>query len=245
MRLRAGRAYWLDLWRGLAVVAMIIYHACYDLVVLFGLEGDWFWSRPLFLFQQSIGLSFSILAGMGMAISRHSLKHGTQIFALAWGLTLVTRLAMPDQAIYFGVLHMLGASLMLLSLAKPALKACPQGWGLFASFVLFLAFWPLGGQGLAAPLVRGTEELGWLGVLAGNPPVGFTSSDYYPLLPWIGAVAFGFFLQKGFPMSPQVGENRQGLEKGLLWAGQHALPIYFLHQPLLILLLFPLSRLWA
>lgn len=240
--LRSNRAYWLDLWRGLALVAMVIYHGLYDWALVYGLGGEWFASPLLFIFQQSIGLSFSVIAGISMGLSKKSLGHGVKVLVIAVVISLVTMMLMPGQAIRFGVLHMLGTSIILLSLLKPYLEKIPPKIGLLLSLGLFLAFWPMGEVGLLGGTGTALGSLPILGVVLGFPPVDFASSDYYPLLPWLGAVAFGVFLRDFFPLTPLVGEGRGGLEKGLLMAGQQALPIYLIHQPLLLAVLFPLSR---
>lgn len=245
MRIKDHRSYYLDLWRGFAVIAMVIYHALYNLVIIYGFNWDGFRSLPMYIFQQSIGLSFSIMAGIGLAMSRRSLSHGLNIFGVALVVTLVTHLLMPSQGIYFGVLHMLGLSLILLSLIKKNLKKIPQGVAYALTISFFLAFWPIGQRGLLRDAFSFLQELPIIGIILGFPPETFSSSDYYPLLPWIGAVAFGFYLKPNFPLQRKIGEGLAFWEKIPLFVGQHALLIYLIHQPILLALLFPISHFFA
>lgn len=236
------RAYWLDLWRGLAVLAMIFYHACYDLVVIYGIDWPAFQQPSFFYFQQSIGLSFSLTAGISLALSRHSLQHGLKIFILALVLTAGTLMLMPSQTILFGVLHMLGVSIVLGSFLKKFLEKIPAAFGLVLSFGMFLAFWPLASQSIVGNALNFLEGGGGLSAILGYPPPDFRSSDYYPLLPWFWAVLSGYFLKDFFPLQKKIGKDPSPLEAFLLLCGQKALPIYFLHQPVLLIILFPFGQ---
>ena len=44
----------LDELRGLDLVSMMLYHGCWDLVNLFGIQADWYYGLPGHLWQQSI-----------------------------------------------------------------------------------------------------------------------------------------------------------------------------------------------
>lgn len=49
-----GRYALLDELRGLDLVSMMLYHACWDLVFLFGVQMNWYAATPGHLWQQSI-----------------------------------------------------------------------------------------------------------------------------------------------------------------------------------------------
>lgn len=53
----AGRYALLDELRGLDLVSMMLYHACWDMMFLFGIWMDWYAGMPGRLWQQSIGCS--------------------------------------------------------------------------------------------------------------------------------------------------------------------------------------------
>jgi uncharacterized membrane protein len=79
-------------------------------------------------------------------------------------------------------------------------------------------------------------------MVLGVPPEGGAGVDWYPLLPWLGPALAG--LAVGHMLYP--GGRRGGWGRllpaappwaGLAgWPGRHALPIYLVHQPVLILL---------
>lgn len=56
----AGRYALLDELRGLDLVSMMLYHACWDMMFLFGIWMDWYAGMPGRLWQQTIcsGCSF-------------------------------------------------------------------------------------------------------------------------------------------------------------------------------------------
>ena len=109
----AGRLGWLDGWRGAAVLAMIAYHFGFDLNHLGWLQQNlnedpaWRMARTLILGN------FLFLAGAGFALAqqrsappRRQLTRIARIAAAALLVTLGSRLAFPQSAIYFGTLHL-------------------------------------------------------------------------------------------------------------------------------------------
>ena len=108
-----------DEWRGLVILLMVFYHGLYDLVVIFGVDFPWFWTKWAHFLQVFIAGSFIILSGMCCHFSRNNLKRGAIAFGLGLLMTLATWIALPSQVIRFGVLHLLGASMMLFALLRP------------------------------------------------------------------------------------------------------------------------------
>ena len=47
-----SRLYGLDTLRGLTLVSMIAYHACWDLVWMFGMDWDWYPVQPAVVWKQ-------------------------------------------------------------------------------------------------------------------------------------------------------------------------------------------------
>ena len=60
LRRRSGT---LDSLRGLTLVSMMAYHACWDLVYLYGMPWDWYRSFWAYAWQQSICCTFILLSG--------------------------------------------------------------------------------------------------------------------------------------------------------------------------------------
>jgi uncharacterized membrane protein len=230
--------YWeLDLLRGVAVTMMIGFHALYDLDYLSGPglvdvhSGIW---RAFALATASI---FLLLVGISLTISSararirgeenfgRYLRRGGVIFSWGGVITVSTILLLEEGYILFGVLHLIGASIIL----SPPFTRRPYrallGGSAAVSAGIFLR-----------QISIDTPWLLWIGLA----PRGFYSLDYFPLAPWFGVVLLGISLG-GF-LYPD-GERRFHLPdlsfrtpaKELSILGRNSLAIYLLHQPALII----------
>lgn len=78
----------------------------------------------------------------------------------------------------------------------------------------------------------------WLGFT----PYNFYTLDYFPLLPWLGVMSLGIFLgntlyenyTRHFKL-PDL--SKYAIIKASGFLGRHSLLIYFIHQPVLIIIL--------
>ncbi len=228
------RIWELDALRGLAVLIMIAIHLTYDLVVLFRVVE--LKNPALFNFSTDWGgVIFLVISGLCATLGSHPVKRGLQVFACGMLCTLVTwgmyALKFTDKSIliYFGVLHCLGVCMLLW----PLFKKCPT-W-LLGVLGLMMA-----GVGLYLKAsVR--VSFPWLTPL-GIPSYGFTSSDYFPLLPNLGYFLLGSFLGRTLyknktTLLPRVDPQLLPL-RFLRWWGKHSLLIYLVHQPVLAALVF-------
>lgn len=132
-----GRYALLDELRGLDLVSMMLYHACWDLVFLFGVEMKWYAATPGHLWQQSICLVFILLSGFCVPLGHHTLRRGATVFGAGVLVTAVTLLFMPEDRVVFGVLTLLGSAMLLTGLLEPLLKKVPPAVGLAVAAVLF------------------------------------------------------------------------------------------------------------
>lgn len=140
LRAAAGQRFWqIDALRGLALLNMLVYHAMYDWVYIFGHASGWYdiWSTHCHVWQQYICWSFILLSGYSFTLSRRPLKNGLLTAACAVVLTVATAVAMPEEVIWFGVLHLLGCAALLTCLLHPALEKLPPLAGVTGSVVLF------------------------------------------------------------------------------------------------------------
>lgn len=76
----SGRYALLDELRGLDLLSMMLYHGCWDLVNLFGIQADWYYGLPGHLWQQSICWVFILLSGFCVQLGHHTLRRGAQVF---------------------------------------------------------------------------------------------------------------------------------------------------------------------
>ena len=212
----------MDAWRTAAIVLMVAYHFLYDLYIFGIISANQLFSTPLNVLERFICCSFILLAGASARFSRNNLRHGLTV--LAAGLAVEIGAAVAGQTIRWGVLMLLGSSMVIWHFLGKGLQRLP-GWSAAAgSGVLFFAFgwWTK----------RAAVSAGWLYPLGFTAP-GFFSADYFPLLPWfflflIGTALGGWCLEHR--------ENRiltASLPGALTWPGRHSLIIYVLHQPIL------------
>ena len=125
----------LDAWRTLAIVLMMVYHFLYDLYIFGILSADQLFSAPMNVLERFICGSFILLAGASARFSRNNLRHG--LIVLAAGLAVEIGAALAGQTIRFGVLMLLGWSMVLWHLLGEWLQRLP-GWSVTAgSGILF------------------------------------------------------------------------------------------------------------
>lgn len=109
-----GRLSLLDSIRGLTLISMILYHACWDAVYLMGMDWPWYRSRAGFVWQQSICWTFILLSGFCVPYSRRLLKRGLKVFAAGALVMLVTNLVLSEDRVVFGVLTLIGSCMLLM-----------------------------------------------------------------------------------------------------------------------------------
>lgn len=125
----SGRYALLDELRGLDLVSMMLYHGCWDLVNLFGIQADWYYGLPGHLWQQSICWVFILLSGFCVQLGHHTLRRGAQVFGAGALVTAVTLLFMPEDRVIFGVLTLLGSAMLLTGLLEKPLRRIPPAAG--------------------------------------------------------------------------------------------------------------------
>lgn len=240
-----GRVWLLDEIRGAAIILMVLYHLGYDLVAIFGLDMPFFYSPALNFLRNIIAGTFIFVSGIACRYSRSNLKRGALTFLFGLLMTAATLLVIPDQVIWFGVLHLLGASMMLYAvLHKPLGKLSPLlGAALF--LVLFAVFFSVPQHLINLPFVRlpipdSLYQTGWLFAL-GFPSPSFFSSDYYPLLPWFFLFLGGSYIGVPLKAGAAPAYFYRSHARWLAAIGRNTIYIYLIHQPViygLLLLLF-------
>lgn len=227
----SSRSPMLDLTRGWALLGMAIFHFTFDLVLFGHLPGAAISTGFMPVFARLIAGGFLFLSGVAFWLAHGAgLRAGPfwRRFAIlllaALAISLVTRIAMGDLWVRFGILHALAAcSLLGLALRR----APPWLLALLAATILALPSL-LSTPGFNAPW------LFWLGLATETPPM----LDFEPLLPWAAPFLAGLTLAKwgtGRPwwqrmLYPAQGQSRMAR---LQWAGRHSLAIYLIHQPVL------------
>ena len=226
----------IDALRGLSVVLMVIHHLLYNIWQF--LDGpSWLFTNPVFDILHYIfaGL-FIFLSGVSSRFSHDNVKRGAIVAVFAGIITYVT-VRVIDLPIWFGILHLLGLSMMFYGLTY-------KFWNIIPKFIAPLIY--VAGIVFSIYIlndVHMTSDVTWIRDgywILGWRQVGYASRDYFPILPWIFVFLLGTWagwyirerkLPQGFysikpPFFPAVGRK--------------ALLIYLLHQPVL----YGLTMLW-
>ncbi len=237
----AERLWEVDAARGLAFVLMVVYHTAFDLAAFGGwpiavTTGGWR------LFADSIASIFLFVSGVSLVLARerlgadphryrrHLLERFARLAAAAGLVTVTTWLVSPQDAVWFGILHLILVS-NLGSL--PLLRL--RSWNLLVALGAVLV-------GLNLAELPGHPWLFWLGLV----PEGYRSFDFRPLFPWFAPVALGVaFSSWAYPAGqrrwPLGDRSAVWFVRLLTWMGRRSLLLYLVHQPVLITLLAALG----
>ncbi len=223
----AARVEAVDALRGIAIVAMVVYHFVFDLR-FFGVVRADFENDPFWLGYRAVVLTtFLLLVGVSLVLARESgvgtprfLRRVAVIALCALAATIGSYVVFPDRFIYFGILHCIAlASVLARPLAgRPALAA---GLGIAAI---------VAGVALSHPFFD-SRATSWLGFTTVKPP----TEDFVPLFPWVGVVLLGLAIGHGLvrrdfaPLAPLA-----RAPASLRWLGRHSLAAYMVHQPVLL-----------
>lgn len=209
------RSTYLDQLRGLAVVAMIIFHTAYDLRTLQFIDWDFstgFW----YVFPRGIAFSFLFCVGISLnythvpkikwkSLGERSLKLGAAAFIISLG----TYIMFPAQWIYFGTLHCI-----LIGSLFGALLVNHRKLALGLLILILIAQYGL------------DYDIQWVSSILKRP-----SMDFIPIYPWFWAILLGMLL--GPYLSKNQHLQRMRSLPFLTLLGRHSLKIYLLHQPLI------------
>ncbi len=223
----------LDTLRGLAMVWMTVFHACFDLQHFGYLQAN-FYADPFWTWQRVCIVSlFTFCAGAGQAIAvlqgqdwSRFWKRWRQIALCAALVSVGSYLMYPKSFIYFGILHGIAAMLIVVRLSA--------GWGKW--------LWLLGGVAIELPIlapiaheaipaleVLNTPAMNWLGLISHKP----VTEDYAPLLPWLGPMWWGMAAGRWCAVNRPHWLNGAG-PNPLAVLGHWSLSYYMVHQPVLI-----------
>ena len=232
----ANRVGMVDEIRGLSILLTIFYHAGYDLVFIYGLSIPFFTSYQMNLLRDFFAGVFIFISGAACRFSRNNLKRGVFCFLIGMGLTLFTWVFMPEQIILFGILHMLGLSMILFHIMKNIFNKLRFPIIGIAICAFLYWFTMTIENGYLGPFALPYElyDISWLFPI-GITSSGFFSSDYFPLFPWffvfLSGSYFGIYITE--KRLPNFFYNTH--IKPLAFVGRHTLWIYLLQQPVIYL----------
>lgn len=222
----------IDAYRGVAILAMVVYHFAWDLSYYRFIATDVTTDPAWMLLQRSILSSFLVLVGISLVLG-----HGNGvrwpafwrrlgiIVAAALAVTAGTYWMFPEYFVFFGILH---AIALFSLLALPFLRLKPWIVVLAAAFFLVPPLF------FSVPLFN-AKPLAWIGLWTTVPE----TTDIVPIFPWFGVVLLGIAGTK-LALSSQLAARlsrwqvRGPISRGLVLCSRWSLLIYLLHQPILL-----------
>lgn len=223
-----SRIWEIDFFRGIAIILMVLFHLIVDLKDFYGfsfeyLQGFWYYEGKL------SAVMFIILAGISTGFSKNVFRHGVKV--LGWGmvLTLITYFYNPTTYIRFGILHLIGVSLIVYSL----FSKIRFGVLAFCAIVILL----IGNMFIYKEVT--TPYLFPFGLITAD----FISIDYYPLLPWSGIFLWGAVAGRILYSRRQSLLIRICSFDTITILGRNSLMIYLIHQPIILAVLYLLHAL--
>jgi uncharacterized membrane protein len=222
----------VDLARGLALWAMLVFHLVWDLAAFGWIDADAPHMLGMRWFGHAIAASFLLLVGYSLVLAENAKgpikqplwrspsywRRWGQIAMAAGAISAVSFYLFPDTPIFFGILHCIALSSLI---ALPLLSAPP-------AFALVLGVAALLSPPFLASPLFDAKIFWWTGLGTYLPP----SNDFRPLLPWLAFVLFGVALERWVRL-PRAAREERGLKGALTFCGRHSLAFYLIHQPLL------------
>ncbi len=230
----------IDFLRGMAVIFMIFFHIIYDLNY-FSIADYEISSGLIFYIGRITATIFILLAGISLSISYSRvkkilklkdillkfIKRGLKIIFLGLIISVITWFYIPRGFIIFGILHFIGASILLsLIFIKYKLNNI-----IFGIFFIIVGFY----------LKSLTFDFNFL-IPLGFIPNNFWTVDYFPLFPWFGIILIGISIGNFiYPNCKRIFSiidlSKNLIVKSFCYLGRNSLLIYFIHQPIIIVLI--------
>lgn len=231
----------IDFVRGTAFLGMMIHHI-FIFLYLIGYSPYSPQFVPIEVLGWIVRVTFVTLVGYAsyfwyskytavvsgqVAIYTQALKRSGKVAIAAMLVTLSTAILIPTLTIYFGVLHMIAVSVVLV---VPFLQYPRLSWlfgMLFLGLHWFLSIWLLS-----------DSQMWWLVSLATRP----ATLDYFPLLPWFAVVLIGvsiaFYTRSLLNTFEHAyltffGGRLQMCAAIIVFFGRHALALYLAQIPVL------------
>lgn len=234
---KAERYHLIDSLRGLAISGVVLYHLLYDIYHVYGRNPSWAQQLYCRIWQEGTCFLFIAIAGFVWRLGgKSSLRRGLELNLLGLLITVITILVIPSETIWFGILNFMGCATLLAGVCHPWAQRLSPQWGMLMGLLVFLTcreldngLWGIAGL-FTVVLPEAWYSTNWLTPL-GLPPADFRSSDYFPLLPWLGAYFFGYYFYAFLQAKECLGGILHWRVPLFSRLGLRSLEIYLLHQP--------------
>lgn len=216
----------VDLLRVAALILMVLYHFIYDLDAFTHASVN-SQTLPWMLVGKSAAFLFIFLSGICSNLSRHPLHNSITLLLWAFLITFITYIALRETFVRFGILHFLGCMLLFYPIFKNRSNI----------FLILLTLISI----ILGVLLKNIFGIGsWLLPL-GITYRGFASIDYFPIFPYSGIFILGILFYR-FRYAAIQNSSSFSLPPIFEKMSRNSLPIYILHQPVLLSILFIIQR---
>lgn len=238
------RFYEIDFWKGLAVIAMVIFHYFY-IGTEFNVLNYNTNEGILYLLSKFAHLTFIFMVGVNLFVKRQQYKTEEEyresqykrvlfIISLAIFISFSTYLIIPDNWVKFGILHFIACSILILIpfVDKPNISLI---FGLIVAFI-----YQLNEMKLLDNLHEYIPEE--LAFILGLYNYKFNAMDHFSLLKYLPIMSLGIFVGNQIYKK----DNRKLKEFNkidkyisgdnlIVKIGQHSLSIYVIHLIILFM----------
>lgn len=243
------RIYFMDELRGIAIIAMILYHLFFSMYYIFNISLGNTLIGIFMPYEPLIAGVFIFLSGVSSSFSKSNYLRGFKLLIVSLAITLVTAVIVPQLSIKFGILHFLACAIILFQILKKLIIKIPVKIGIAASAVIFLLSFgvPQGYIGIKPVCYI---NLPWQIYKAyflfplGFPAPDFYSADYFPLIPWFFLFAAGGFAGIWAAKNSLPRFMYKKKVPFLCFLGRHSLVIYIVHQPVIIGILWVITNIF-
>lgn len=217
--MKRARIWEIDLARVIAIFLMVTFHTVYDLREFVGLNLNYesgFW----YFIGKASALIFIFVSGISSMLSSNSSKRAIKVIAMAMIVTAATFVAIREEYIRFGILHLIGFSMILSPYIKNIKSIITV---ILAAIFIALGFW-------IKDITVNTFLLIPFGVMYN----GFSTVDYYPIFPYMGVYMLGIVFGKNFYREGKSLFHKDFDFPIIRAISSQSLKIYLLHQPVIL-----------
>lgn len=229
----------VDIFRGIALVGMVIYHFSWDLSYFSYIPPELPASGILRILARLVAFCFLFITGFSLYLA-----HGKKIRWKAYFrrlliivlaaclVSLASYFTMPQGFIYFGILH----EIALTSIIALLFLRTPVVLNLIAIVIVFFMPYAFKSEIFNAPYLL------WVGLSTFPRP----SFDYVPVFPWFSAGLVGLTTARIVDLFHGMNVLKQGIRPPFLNTvlqvmGRHSLIFYLVHQPILLAIIYCIS----
>jgi len=233
-----GRVWLIDALRGVAMLLMTVFHALVDIRDFFGFADVRYYEPPLLYIGRSSALLFMFISGISCRFSKNNTKRGVRVLLCGMAITVATYIFVRDLYIRFGILHFLGAAIIIAGLSEK-LKIKER----YRQIALWVAIPSAVLAGLVFSGMR--TDIPFLFVIGIITP-SFISYDFYPLFPWMGVFLAGYSIGALVVLNRAklASIRKSRISSAFCAFGRYSLIYYMLHQPALIAVFFVFDKLF-